>query len=156
MLSLLRPDCEKSVMDEQAKQKLAHDWWAKSREWIVGDRVLVRKHCEGPDWIPATVIEVLGPVTYTVETEQGYKRKWHAYQMKNWLNFVSPFAQAPSETVSDELEMAESEGDPPAAMEPPGNSSAGETSEADAWISCRGLLIIYIQRKISFRATIFL
>ena len=131
-LSLLRPDRENSVMEKQAKQKLAHDRRAKSREWIVGDRVLVRNHREGPDWIPATVIEVLGPVTYTVETEQGYKWKRHADQMKNWLNSVPPFTQAPSETVSEELEMAdETEGDPLAAVEPPENSSAGETPEAD-------------------------
>ena len=96
----------------------------------MGDRVLVCNHREGPDWIPATVIEVLGPVTYTVETEQGYKWKRHADQMKDWLNSVPHFTQAPSETVSDELEMAETEGDPPTAVEPPKNSSAGETSEA--------------------------
>ena len=60
-LSLLRPDREKTVMDKQAKQKSAHDRRAKLRQWIVGDQVLVRNHREGLDWIPAVIVEVLGP-----------------------------------------------------------------------------------------------
>ena len=33
-------------------------------------------HCEGPDWIPATVIKVIGPVTYLAETDlsSGHRR----------------------------------------------------------------------------------
>ena len=93
--------------------------------------MLAHNHREGPDWIPATVIEVLGPVTYTVETEQGYKWKRHADQMKNWLNSVPSVVQAHSETISDEMETADgTEGDPPATVESTENSSAGETSEA--------------------------
>ena len=119
-LSLLRPDREKVVLDRQAKQKSGHDRRAKTREWIVGDRVLVRNHREGPDWIPATIIEVLGPVTYIVETEQGYKWKRHADQIKDWLNAVCPVAPESSENVSEDLDVtAEVEGDPPADVVEP-------------------------------------
>ena len=46
---------------------------------------MVRNHREGPDWLPATVTEVLGPVTYLVETDSGQRWKRHADQIKDWL-----------------------------------------------------------------------
>lgn len=85
-LSLLRPNCEKSVLDKQTRQKSAHDRRCRHREWIAGDRVLVRNHRDGPDWIPGTIIEVLGPVTYIVQTDKGHKWKRHTDQIKDWLN----------------------------------------------------------------------
>ena len=51
--------------------------------------------------------------------------------MKNWLKSVPPVVPTPSETVSDEMEMADgTEGNPPVAVETPETSAAGETSEA--------------------------
>ena len=47
---------------------------------------LVRNHRPGPDWIPGTIIEVLGPVTYIVEIEEGGQHwKRHINQLKDWL-----------------------------------------------------------------------
>ena len=85
-LSLLQPSFEKSVLDKQSQQKSAHDRRSRSRAWIAGDRVMVRNHCEGPDWIPASVMEVIGPVTYLVETDRGQRWKRHADQIKDWLS----------------------------------------------------------------------
>ena len=67
--SLLQPNREKSVADKQALQKSAHDRHVRSRDWIVGDRVLARNLRLGPDWVPSTIVEVMGPVTYVIETE---------------------------------------------------------------------------------------
>ena len=36
----------------------------------------------GPNWIPATIVEVQGPVTYLVETEDGQIWKHHLDQLK--------------------------------------------------------------------------
>ena len=49
------------------------------------ERVYVRNHCAGPDWVTATIVEVLEPVTYIVETESGQRWKRHADKMKEWL-----------------------------------------------------------------------
>ena len=57
------------MVDKQALQKSAHDHRAHSRDWIVGDQVLACNLHPGPDWVPSTIVEVLGPVTYVVETE---------------------------------------------------------------------------------------
>ena len=39
----------------------------------------------GPNWVPSTVVEVLGPVTFIVETEAGFRWKRHADQLKDCL-----------------------------------------------------------------------
>ena len=39
----------------------------------------------GPDWIPGTIAEVLGPVTYIIETDEGQRWKRHADQIKSWI-----------------------------------------------------------------------
>ena len=94
--SLLRPDHERFVVDKQATQKTMHDQRARSRAWIAGDRVMVRNLRPGPDWVSGTVVEVLGPVTYIIEVEDGSRWKRHADQLKDWLP-SSP--TAPSESI---------------------------------------------------------
>ena len=89
-LSLLQPDREKAVADKQAVQKSSHDRRAHLREWIAGDRAMARNLRPGPDWVPCTIVEVLGPVTYLVETEDGKRWKRHADQLKTWLPSPSP------------------------------------------------------------------
>ena len=41
--------------------------------------------CPGPDWILSTIFEVLGPVTYIVEADDGLRWKRHANHLKDWL-----------------------------------------------------------------------
>ncbi len=36
-----------------------------------------------PDWIPGIIAEVLGPVTYVIETDEGQRWKRHADQIKS-------------------------------------------------------------------------
>ena len=79
--SLLQPDMERSVVE---KQKASVDRRARSREFSEGDRVMVRDYRSGTNWIPA-VVEVLGPVTYIVETDTGQRWKRHLDQIKNWI-----------------------------------------------------------------------
>ena len=82
-LDLLRPTCESSVL---ATQMSSHDRRAHAREFVVGDRVFARNLRPGPDWIPSTIAEVLGPVTYIVATDDGLRWKRHANQLKDWLS----------------------------------------------------------------------
>ena len=46
-----------------------HDLHAKKRGWFVGQSVMARNMQPGPNWVTVTILEVLGPVTYLVETE---------------------------------------------------------------------------------------
>ena len=137
-LSLLQPNCERSVLEKQSLQKACHDRRSRPRNWVAGDRVLVRNHRDGPDWIPATIVDVLGPVTYIVETESGQRWKRHADQMKDWL---SP----PPSVTAPEPEVGESDGPSSApdtdVVDPelgeqgdtrPAHSDDPETQESDA------------------------
>ena len=131
--NLLRPDREKFVTNKQAAQKSCHDRRARSRVWVVGDRVMVRNVRPGPDWIAGTVLEVLGPVTYVVETEDGSKWKRHADQLKDWLPFTSTFSEVAPDSLPDEVE-APSEGSPDGSVvadnesEPPAEIRSNEPS----------------------------
>ena len=99
--SLLQPDRDRTVADKQAVQKASHDRRAHSREWIVGDRAMARNLRPGADWVPCTIVEVLGPVTYLVDTDHGQRWKRHADQLKTWL--PAPPASSPEADVEPEL-----------------------------------------------------
>ena len=88
--SLLLPNPEKTVMNHQSLQKLAHDRRSRPREWRLGDRILARNFRAGSEWIPGTIVEVLGSVTYLVEVDAGHQWKRHADQIKDWLALAPP------------------------------------------------------------------
>ena len=67
-LDLICPDYPSSVLEKQAKQKVQHYRQAQKQEFFVGQLVMARNIHSGPDWVPAVVIERLGPLTYLVET----------------------------------------------------------------------------------------
>ena len=80
---LLKPDCERHVLEKQSQQKESHDKaHYRDRKWFIGQRVMARNVRPGPNWIPATIVEVQGPVTYLVETEDGQVWKCHLDQLK--------------------------------------------------------------------------
>jgi hypothetical protein len=64
-MDLLHPSNESQVLSQQAKQKAHHDKRAQDRSFFMGQSRNLRP---GPDWIPAVVVERLGPLTYLVET----------------------------------------------------------------------------------------
>lgn len=67
-LSLLKPDINKKVQQEQQKQKIAHDKTNSVRELAVNQPCRVRNTQNGKEekWIPGRVVRSLGPLTYLV------------------------------------------------------------------------------------------
>ena len=63
-------------MNRQADQKVAHDRHSRDREFMVGQRVMVRNLRPGPSWIPGTIVSRNGPLSYVVQVkgEQVWKR----------------------------------------------------------------------------------
>lgn len=75
-LDLLRPDLQNKIGQQQAKS-LKH-----AREFMVGDKLFARDYRIGqPKWTECVVVSVLGPVTYTVQTKEGYLWKRHVDQL---------------------------------------------------------------------------
>ena len=66
---LLKPSQEGRVMEKQSQQKTDHDNHAKERTFFLGQSVMAKNLRPGPAWIPAVVVERLGPLSYLVETE---------------------------------------------------------------------------------------
>ncbi len=77
---MLRPDPGAKVNQEQSRQKEAHDLRAKSREFFIGQSVMVKNLRPGPDWVPGVIVECLGPVSYLVETHDKMMWKRHVDQ----------------------------------------------------------------------------
>lgn len=76
-LDLLQPNIQVKVQSRQERQKSDHDRHARSREFKCGDLVHIRNFGQGPMWIPGVVIQVRGPVSYTVKLANGEQKRRH-------------------------------------------------------------------------------
>ena len=79
---LLRPDLESEVARKQAQQKDHHDRRSASRKFSVGDLVMAKNFRAGPDWVPATIVARLGPLSYLVETQDKLVWRRHVDHVK--------------------------------------------------------------------------
>ena len=64
----------------QVEQKRSHDKRCKAREFLVGQRVLVRNVRDGSKWLPGEICTKTGPVSYEVNVD-GQRWRRHAEQM---------------------------------------------------------------------------
>ena len=115
-LDLLRPNLEACVVEKQAQQKAVHDRRAQCREFFVGQSVMVRNFHPGQDWVPAIVVERLGPVSYLVETAD--HQMWRRH-----LDHLKEFRGLPNSVQSGSYrEVAVDDEDPlPTSSEPTGD-----------------------------------
>lgn len=81
-LDLLKLSVRDHVTQQQWGQKLCHDRTSKPREFVVGETVLAQNFQQGPKWIPGTITQRVGPVTYRVLV-QGKERKYHVDQLRS-------------------------------------------------------------------------
>ena len=95
-LDLLRPDLESVVAKKQFLQKGNHDGAATLRQFVVGQRLMVRNFREGPKWVPAVVRQKSGPVSYVVQILPTISWRRHVDQMHGcsdspyWQETVAP------------------------------------------------------------------
>ncbi|RXN04227.1 putative protein K02A2.6-like protein [Labeo rohita] len=80
-LDLLKPSLARTVNQSQEAQQLRRQEHAKSREFCVGDSVLVRDYRKGEKWIPGVVMSRTGPVFYIVKVGAAGSWKRHVDQM---------------------------------------------------------------------------
>ena len=66
-LDLMRPSSEDHVKQKQADQKSNRDCRARERGFEAGQAVMVRTFRPGLEWVPGTVKQRLGPLTYQIE-----------------------------------------------------------------------------------------
>ena len=115
-LDLMRPSIQSHVMLHQEQQKYGHDKRAKERNFKPGDLVYVRNFTQGTTWLTGTVVEVRGPVSYTVRLEDGRVVRRHVDHLRtrevsdttqsnsaipNWDNTLSAPSSAETDSESD-------------------------------------------------------
>ena len=98
--NLLRPDREAEVARKQAQQKAGHDRHSAARQFAVGDLVMERNFRSGPDWVPATVVARLGPLSYLLESADKQLWRKHVDRVKARTVFPVSHSQPSSESES--------------------------------------------------------
>ena len=101
-LDLLHPDTEKVVSTKQESQKKYHDAHARQRELLVGQRVLVRSPPPDLQWVPGTVIERTGPVSYLIKVADSRIWRRHIDHIRGMPD--SPLHQTPPESALESPE----------------------------------------------------
>ena len=70
--NILRPNLSSQIHHKQSQQKDCHDQETKDRSFNIDDQVFVRNFAAtGPTWLPGTIIEAKGPVTFHIELTDG-------------------------------------------------------------------------------------
>ena len=65
-LDKIRPDLKKRVQEKQWKQKMTHDKTAVERKFEIGQTVYVKNYGKGQNWLPGTISQQTGPVSFAV------------------------------------------------------------------------------------------
>ena len=76
-LDLLRPSVQDKVHLKQEQMKKRHDVHSKLNDFVCGDPVYVYNFIGTPKWLPGVIEEKSGPVSYSVQLEDG--RTWHRH-----------------------------------------------------------------------------
>ena len=82
-LDLLQLNVESAVHLSQAKQKTQHDSHAKGRGFSIGESIMAKNFRTGAPWLPRTITERLGPVTYLVQMKTKLTWKRHVDQLRS-------------------------------------------------------------------------
>jgi transposase InsO family protein len=81
-LDIMRPDVKKTVEQAQSRQKKAYRSSNQMKEFNEGEPVWARNYHDGDKWIPATVVQKQGPLTYKVRVNDSLTWKRHVDQLK--------------------------------------------------------------------------
>ena len=80
-LQCLLPNTAETVVSKQEKKR--QDTKAQQRYFSENDDVYVENYCPGPKWLPATVVEPTGPVSYHCKLQDGEIVRKHVNQVRS-------------------------------------------------------------------------
>ena len=98
------PDLIDKVAQSQSQQKANHDRHSRPRTFYVGDHVYVRNFRGTPLCLPGVVRSWIGPLSVTVELEDGRIWRRHFDHVRNRLDVTT--SQASEEAVNTEHEKS--------------------------------------------------
>ena len=114
----MKPDLTGRVQERQALQKKYHDRNTKERQFNVGDQVFIREFPNGRDWLPGSVIEVRGPLTYVVMLADGRCVRRHVEHVRVRTSETDSVAQDHDEEIPPLEVSTFDEDSPPPAPNP--------------------------------------
>ena len=91
-LDLLHPDIGSRVQAKQLDRKAAVDAHRSMHQFAIGQHVMTQNFCNGARWIPGTVIDQTGPVSYRIRVQGG----------RVWRRHVDHLIEATGESVHSE------------------------------------------------------
>ena len=98
---LLKPDQRRLVTSGQATQNTPSNKHATLRSFSIGSEVMVRDFRHTDKWVPGTIVQKLGPVTYQVDIGSGNIVKRHIDQLTQRLT-PQPVVSETNETQTTE------------------------------------------------------
>ena len=81
-LDLVQPNFSNQVELKQEAQKQYHDRHAKSHVFELGNKVFVKNPSSGPPWLSGHIIQIQGPISYTVKLSDGCIMRKHIDQIR--------------------------------------------------------------------------
>ena len=126
-LDLVRPTVESRVLSKQSEQKSTHDRRAQERQFFVGQTVMARNLRPGPEWVPAVVVERLGPLTYLVETTDQLIWKRHIDLLREL--HVQSHSETPSSDDTEVVPADDIQMSPPPLVESQDTSAESEETQ---------------------------
>ncbi len=78
-LDLVRPNSAAHAEEKQQRQKEAHNQTASHRDFLEGDVVYARSFGRGEKWVPGRKVKRTGPLSFTIQLEQGHV-VWRRHQ----------------------------------------------------------------------------
>ena len=109
VLDLIKPDLSGKVMKKQVLQKSYHDKTSRDRQFQLGEAVYVRNFGRGGVWMPATISQILGPVSYACTTKPGSQVKRHVDHIRT-RHPVGPRRSTPEVTGGSHASRQRTEG----------------------------------------------
>ena len=115
-LDTVKPSLEKRVRSRISKQKEDHDRTAKERILVEGQKVYAKNFRGKPRWLPGTIIQVSGPLSFRVELLDGRVMRCHQDQLRARESDATraednsdllPDRSTPSTTLEAETEIEE-------------------------------------------------
>jgi len=125
----MKPDLTGRVQERQALQKKYHDRNTKERKFNVGDQVFIREFPNGQDWLPVSVFEVRGPLTYVVMLADGRCVRRHVEHVRVRTSETDSVAQDRDEGIHPlEVSTPDEDSPPPTPNpDPPTLQRSGRT-----------------------------
>ena len=113
-LDLLKPHTADRVERKQMQQKRQHDDKAADRNFETGTTVFVRNYHHGNRWLPGTIEQRTGPVSFRIKLSDGRIRRCHQDQIRH--RYVEITQESPKDPDPISVPIPRSESSPDTAQ----------------------------------------